>query len=882
MKNNIQMDKTYNPKSFEDKIYDKWIKADSFASTYSDDKQNFSMMLPPPNITAQLHMGHAYNHTLQDIIARFRRLEGYNVLWLPGTDHASIATELKVWEELEEKGISKSSVSREEFLEHAWAWKEKCEKTILSQMEKLGDSVDMNKLRFTMDKGCNKAVEKYFIDMYNDGLIFRGERMINWCVSCKTSLSDVEVEHVDKDGNFYHVNYKIDSSDEYIEIATTRVETILGDTAICVHPSDERYKHLHGKYAIVPLVNRKVKIICDEYVDMELGTGALKVTPAHDINDFALGQKHNIESINIFNLDGTLNENAGKYEGLSREIARTKVSEELKKQGLLIKVVSHKHNVGTCYRCHKIVEPTVSTQWFAKMDKFAKEGLRLLNKELFFHPKRYEKTYISWLDGIRDWCISRQLWWGHRIPAYYCQECDEIHVASEMPEICKCGSSNFVQDEDVLDTWFSSALWPFSTLGWPDETEDMERFFPNNALVTAYDIIFFWVARMCFASLYNLKKLPFKDVLIHGIVRDENGIKMSKSLGNGIDPLEIIENYGADALRFMLLTGSSLGADQKFRVERLEKSRNFANKIWNASRFVLMGIESFDYDLDKDDKLILCDRWILTRADIVSKKIFEYSAKYQYDKAGDLLYEFVWNEYCDWYIELAKERLYSDDKALKSTVSKVLVNVLRRILLLIQPFMPFVSEEIWSNISNEILMLKTWEDLESSLVFPESVEKMEFIMKAITNIRNARSEMDIPPSKKAKLLVYTTEDSSIFKDNQNYFKNLSSVSEIEVLKEDIENPSDMILTIVDKNKLYLPLDDLIDYEKEKLRLEKELEKLEFEIQRIEKQLSNKGFVMNAPSSVVDEAKQKLLNYEKSKSEIEPAYQKLISKIKTTK
>lgn len=860
MKN--EMGKTYEPRSFEDEIYKMWEEKESFKADTKSTKEKFSIVLPPPNITGQLHMGHALDGSLQDVMVRFKRLQGFDVLWLPGTDHASIATEVKVWEALAEEGFKKEEVSRERFLERAWQWKEMYESRILSQMKKLGNSCDWSKLRFTMDEGCNKAVTRYFVDMYRDGLIYKGERMINWCVDCETSISDLEVEHEEKDGNLYYLKYMLEGSEEYIEVATTRPETIFGDTAVAVNPANPKYKNMIGKQVCVPICGRVVEVIGDDYVDIEFGTGALKVTPAHDVNDFEIGERHGLESIRVLELDGTMNQHAGKYEALSREECRKQVVKDLEEAGLLLKKEPHKHSVGTCYRCHKNIEPMVSLQWFAKTDEVAKRGIEELNKTLFFVPQRFEKTYTNWLENIKDWCISRQLWWGHRIPAYYCDDCDHMMVLDEPPAKCSsCGSERIRQDEDVLDTWFSSALWPFSTLGWPEKTEDMDAYFPTSTLVTGYDIIFFWVARMVFASLYNLDVMPFKDVLIHGLVRDDKGRKMSKSLGNGVDPLEIIDRYGADALRFMLISGNTPGNDQRFQMERVEAARNFANKLWNASRFVMMGVDSFDDKIEEIGQLDLADKWILTGLYELSEETFKLADAYEYSIAASQLYEFIWNEYCDWYIELAKIRLYGEDEEAKKDVQRVLIFVLKKILLLLQPYMPFITQEIYSHLSNSVLMNETWIDLNQNLVFPDAKEEMELVMEAIKAIRNARQEMDIKPSKKAKLYVDSL-DNEIYRKNEAYFKQLASVSEIESLAEGELLREDSLNAITRHAKLYIPADELIDYQKEFDRLSKDEKKLQVEIARIEGKLANQGFVSKAPAEVIAKEKEKLAEYQK--------------------
>ncbi len=875
---NIEMGKTYSPSEFEEKIYKLWEDNGCFIANAKSEKPKFSIVLPPPNITAQLHMGHAFDHTLQDVLCRFKRMTGHEVLWLPGTDHASIATEVKVWDAMREEGIDVDKVSREEFLKRANQWKEKYVARITKQMKRIGNSCDWSRQRFTMDEGCNKAVNKYFVENYEKGLIYKGSRMINWCVGCGTSISDAEVEHEEKEGNFYHLKYMIKGTDEFLEIATTRPETLLGDTAVAVNPTDERFKDVIGKTVIVPIVNREVPVVADAYVDLETGTGALKITPSHDVNDYAIGERHDLESICVISLDGTMNENADKYQGMTREQCRKEIVSQLKDENLLVKIVPHNHNVGTCYRCHKVVEPMVSEQWFMNMDEVAKRGLDILNKEFKFVPQRFEKIYVNWLEGIRDWCISRQLWWGHRIPAYYCDDCNKTHVALEMPKSCSCGSSKFTQDEDVLDTWFSSALWPFSTMGYPEKTDDLEAFYPTNVLVTGYDIIFFWVARMVFAGLSQTDKAPFDSVLIHGLVRDEKGRKMSKSLGNGIDPLEVIDKYGADALRFMLITGNTPGNDQRFQFERVEAARNFANKLWNASRFVIMGVSSFDSDINSDDKLTLSDKWILTRLDAVSKKVFDYAEKLDFGAGGDVLYDFVWNEYCDWYIETSKIRLYGEDENAKKTAEKVLMYVLKKILKLLEPFMPFITEEINSLISDNILMNEVFEPVKAEFLDENAVNEMQVLMDAIRSMRNARNELDVPPSKKAKAYIYTKDYKNCFAENSSYLIFLASCNEVIMLDEDKEPEFDNIVAVTSTCKIYIPSDDIIDYKKEFDRLSKEKVKLDKEISRLEKKLSNKAFTDKAPQAVVDKENEKLENYQKMMNDVLLGIKKIESKL----
>lgn len=857
------MDSKYNPKDFEDRIYDEWMANKSFTAKVNPEKEPYTIVLPPPNITGQLHMGHALDQTLQDVLIRWKRLQGYEALWLPGTDHASIATEVRVLKSIEEKeGITKDELGREEFLRRAWQWRDEYGRIIVNQMKKLGSSCDWEKERFTMDEGCNKAVTEVFIRLYDKGLIYRGNRLINWCPDCKTTLSDAEVEHEEKPGHFYHINYPVKGSDEMLEIATTRPETMIADTGVAVNPNDARYKHLIGKTCILPLVGRELPIIADDYVDLEVGTGALKVTPAHDPNDFEIGMRHNLEQINIFNEDATLNENAGKYKGMDRYTCRKEIVKDLEAEGFLVQVKDHPHNVGTCYRCNTVIEPRVSDQWFVQMAPLAGPAMDVVkDSTLKIVPDRFTKVYMHWLENIRDWCISRQLWWGHRIPAFYCESCPEMIVASEMPDVCpKCGGTHFRQDEDVLDTWFSSALWPFSTLGWPDKTPELDYFYPTNVLVTGYDIIFFWVIRMVFSALDEMGEVPFEHVFLHGLVRDAQGRKMSKSLGNGVDPLDIIDQYGADALRFMLATGNSPGNDLKFQIERVESSRNFANKLWNASRFVIMGLEDSEMTLTGNETLTLADKWILSRLNTVTKEITVSLDKFELGLAANKIYEFTWNEYCDWYIELAKKRLYGEDPVAKQTVQKVLITVLKDILRLLHPFMPFITEEIWTHMPNTQTLLVTdvWPVQDEKWLDEASEKQMELVMEAIKNLRNVRAEMDVVPSRKAKCMIVAS-DAEVGKcllENAEYLITLASCSEVALTADKNEIPEDAVSTVVYGAELFLPLADLIDFEKEMERLKKEKSKLEAEVDRVAKKLSNEGFVRKAPPALIEEEKEK--------------------------
>lgn len=857
------MDSKYNPKDFEDRIYGEWLEKKSFTANVNKEKDPYTIVLPPPNITGQLHMGHALDQTLQDVLIRWKRLQGYEALWLPGTDHASIATEVRVLKAIEEKeGITKDELGREEFLNRAWKWRDEYGRIIVNQMKKLGSSCDWDKERFTMDEGCNKAVTEVFIRLYEKGLIYRGNRLINWCPDCKTTLSDAEVEHEEKPGNFYHINYPVKDSDEVLEIATTRPETMIADTGVAVNPNDERYKHLVGKTCILPLVGREIPIIADDYVDLEFGTGALKVTPAHDPNDFEIGQRHNLDQINIFNADATMNGQTGKYQGMDRYECRKAIVKDLEDEGYLVKVIDHPHNVGTCYRCATVIEPRVSDQWFVKMEPLAEPAMKVVkDNTLKLVPERFTKVYMHWLENIRDWCISRQLWWGHRIPAYYCQSCPEMVVSRDMPDVCpSCGGTHFRQDNDVLDTWFSSALWPFSTLGWPDKTPELDYFYPTNVLVTGYDIIFFWVIRMVFSALDEMGEIPFEHVFLHGLVRDSQGRKMSKSLGNGVDPLDIIDQYGADALRFMLATGNSPGNDLKFQIDRVESSRNFANKLWNASRFVIMGLENTELTLTGDEKLTLADQWILSRLSAVTSEITASLDKFELGLAANKIYEFTWNEYCDWYIELAKKRLYGEDQVAKETVQKVLVKVLKDILRLLHPFMPFITEEIWSNIpgTQTMLVRDQWPVSEKSLLNDVAEKQMELVMEAIRNLRNVRAEMDVVPSRKAKCMILASDSEvgECLLENAEYLITLASCSDVVLVASKADIPEDAVSAVVYGAELYLPLADLIDFEKEMERLKKEKGKLEAEVDRVVKKLANEGFVKKAPPKLIEEEKEK--------------------------
>jgi len=833
-------------------------------------KKPFTIVLPPPNITGQLHMGHALDHTLQDVLTRWKRMQGYEALWLPGTDHASIATEVKVVERIKkEEGKTKEDLGRDEFLKRAWKWKEEFGGTIVGQMKKLGDSCDWSRERFTMDEGCNEAVKEFFIKLYEKNLIYRGNRIINWCPDCLTTLSDAEVDHEDTPGKYYFVKYPyVDNKDEYFVVATTRPETIFGDVAIAAHPDDERYKHLIGRKVIVPLVGREIPIIGDEYPDMTKGTGALKITPSHDPNDFEIGLRHNLEQISCMNEDGTMNKVAGKYEGMDRYECRKLFVKDLQENGFVLKIEDTDHNVGTCYRCHTIVEPRISDQWFVAMKDLAEPALRAgENKEVEFVPERFTKIYTHWLENIRDWCISRQLWWGHRIPAYYCQDCNEIMVQKDAPHTCsKCGSTNIKQDEDVLDTWFSSGLWPFSTMGWPNQTEDLKYFYPTDVLVTGYDIIFFWIVRMVFSALEMTDVSPFKHVFVHGLVRDAEGRKMSKSLGNGVDPLEIIDQYGADALRFMLMTGISPGNDTRFKVEKLESCRNFANKLWNASRFVLMNIDGDIIDENTAAQNYKTeDKWIISRMNKAAKEITDNLNSFELGIAAGKVYDFIWNEYCDWYIEIVKPRLYGEDGIDKDTARFVLIKVLKDMLKLLHPFMPFITEEIWTYLpdTDSRLVKASWPEFKENENFEDAEANMEFIMEAVRSIRNIRAEMNVAPSRKARALFLPSKENckNYIANGQNYFATLANITEITIIEDKSAAGEDTASSVIDGTEIYLPLADLIDYEKEIERLEKEKTKLQGELDRVHGKLNNEKFMSKAPENVVAEEREKLEKYQ---------------------
>ena len=861
-----EMNKTYNPSEIEDRLYKKWMDKKYFHAEVDRSKKPFTIVMPPPNITGQLHMGHALDNTLQDILIRFKRMQGYNALWQPGTDHASIATEVKVTNKLKEEGIDKEELGREGFLKRTWEWKEEYGGRIVSQLKKLGSSADWDRERFTMDEGCSKAVQEVFIRLYEKGYIYQGSRIINWCPVCQTSISDAEVEYEDQAGHFWHINYPIVGTDKCIEIATTRPETMLGDTAIAVHPDDERYKDLVGKMVLLPIVNKEIPIVADSYVDKEFGTGAVKITPAHDPNDFEVGKRHNLEEINILNDDGTINENGGKFAGMDRYEARKAIVKELEEEGYLVRIEAHEHNVGTHDRCHTTVEPMVKKQWFVKMSEMAKPAIEAVkNGDLRFVPGHFDRTYLHWLENIRDWCISRQLWWGHRIPAYYCDECGEIVVAKEMPSVCpKCGCTHFTQDEDTLDTWFSSALWPFSTLGWPEKTEDLDYFYPTNVLVTGYDIIFFWVIRMVFSGYEQTGKCPFSDVLIHGLVRDEQGRKMSKSLGNGIDPLEIIEQYGADALRLTLVTGNAQGNDMRYSEKKIIASRNFANKVWNASRFMLMNIEKADLSNVSLADLTPADKWILSKANSLVKEVTDNMEKYDFGVAVAKLNDFIWEEFCDWYIEMVKPRLYNEEDTTKAAALFTLKKVLTISLKLLHPYMPFITEEIFCSLQDEeeSIMVSEWPVFEAEFDFKAEENEVEMIKNAVRNIRNLRADMNVPPSKKASVYVVSEKEEvrRVFEDSKVFFATLGYASEVHVQADKAGIAEDAVSTVIPDAVIYMPFAELVDVEKEIARLEKEAGRLEGEIKRAKGMLSNERFVSKAPVAKVEAEKEKLEKY----------------------
>lgn len=850
-----ELAKAYEPHEVEERIYEFWMNGKYFHAEVDSKKKPYTIVIPPPNITGQLHMGHALDETLQDILIRFRRMQGYSALWLPGTDHASIATEAKIVEAMKQEGVTKEDVGRDGFMKRAWEWKEKYGGTIISQLKKLGSSCDWDRERFTLDEGCSKAVKEVFVKLYNEGLIYRGERMINWCPNCKTSISDAEVDFAEKDGKFWHIRYPLADGSGYLNLATTRPETMLGDTAVAVHPEDERYQHLIGKMLVLPLVGREIPIVADTYVEQDFGTGVVKITPAHDPNDFEVGLRHNLPVINIMDESGIINENGGEYQGMDRLDARKKIVKALEEQGYLIKVEPIKHNVGTCYRCKTVVEPRVSKQWFVKMEPLAKPAVKAVEDgEVKFVPERFDKIYFNWMNNIKDWCISRQLWWGHRIPAWYCDDCNEITVSRETPHACcKCGSTHIHQDEDTLDTWFSSALWPFSTLGWPDNTEELNYFYPTNTLVTGYDIIFFWVARMIFSGLAHMGKVPFDTVFIHGIVRDANGVKMSKSLGNGIDPLEVIDQYGADALRFMLATGNSPGNDMRYSPEKVEASRNFANKIWNAARFILMNLEGHEIKNELPNELTTEDKWIISSFNRVAKEITENLEKFELGIAAQKIYDFLWDVFCDWYIEIAKIRMNSDDAQTAQNAREVLVWVMTGTLKLLHPFMPFITEEIWQTLPHEgdALIVAQWPEYRQEHDFPEAELEMQRIMDVIRGVRNRRAEMNVPPSRKTNLYIATAEPNT-FENGISILNKLAYATQITIGQAfDIEGA---VTIVTNDAKVYIPMDELVDKKAELARLNKELETAKKQFAQVNGKLNNQGFLSKAPAQVVEGVK----------------------------
>ncbi|MBE7092946.1 MAG: valine--tRNA ligase [Clostridiales bacterium] len=851
--------KQYDPKQVEDRLYKHWMEKGYFHAEVDENKKPFCIVMPPPNITGQLHMGHALDNMMQDAIIRFKRMQGYSALWLPGTDHASIATEVKIVDAMAKEGLKKEDLGREKFLERAWAWKKQYGGRIVEQLKKLGSSCDWERERFTMDEGCSKAVTEVFVKLYEKGLIYHGSRIINWCPVCKTALSDAEVEYEEQSSHLWHMRYFTPDGKDSITVATTRPETYMGDTAVAVHPDDERYTHLVGKTVVLPLMNREIPIVADSYVEMDFGSGAVKITPAHDPNDFEVSLRHNLPVIRVMNDDGTINEEGGIFAGLTREEAREEVVKKLTECGALIKTEDYSHNVGTCYRCHSAVEPIISKQWFVKMESLAKPALEAVkNGETNFVPDRFSKIYYNWLENIRDWCVSRQLWWGHRIPAYYCEKCGETHVAKEMPVKCsKCGHTVLNQDEDVLDTWFSSALWPFSTLGWPEKTKELDYYYPTNALITGYDIIFFWVARMMFSGIEQMGEVPFKTVLIHGIVRDSQGRKMSKSLGNGIDPLEVIDKYGADALRFSLASGNSPGNDMRFYWEKVEAYRNFANKIWNASRFVKMNIADRKLPDIKTIALDESDKWILKKFNNLVESVTKSFDSYELGIAAQSLYDFIWSEYCDWYIELTKPRLYSDDENAKTNACCVLNYVLSNTLKLLHPLMPFITEEIWTSLpdNEESIMISAWPEVNEQFNFDDL--NFDVVVDIIKGVRNLRTEMNVPQNVKTEILVLTDRN---IKQTSAYIEKLASSNKVTFINEKPKDEDNFASIVLGGAQVYIPMGELVDTNKEIERLTKEKATIESEIKRAQGKLNNQGFIAKAPQKLVDEEKAKVQKY----------------------
>lgn len=858
--NNIST--TYNPKEFEEKIYKTWEEKKYFTPEVDKSKKPYTIVMPPPNITGKLHLGHALDNTLQDILIRYKRMQGYCTLWVPGEDHASIATEVKVENELLKQGLVKKELGREGFLEKVWEWSDEYRERIRTQLKKMGVSADFTREAFTMDENLNKAVRHVFVKLYNEGLIYQGNRITNWCPKCETALSDAEIEYKEQEGSFWHIKYPVKDSDEFLEIATTRPETLLGDTAVAVNPNDERFKHLIGKTLILPLVNREIPVVADDYVDIEFGTGAVKITPAHDPNDYEVGKRHSLKEIRVMDDRGVINSLGGKYVGLDRYEARKAIVKDLDSEGLLVKIKPHVHNVGTHDRCGVVIEPIISKQWYVKMESLAKPAVDVVKeKKTKFVPERFEKTYFNWMENIQDWCISRQLWWGHRIPVFYCEDCGEMMVKEDAPESCtKCSSTKIRQEDDVLDTWFSSALWPFSTLGWPDKTDDLNYFYPNSVLVTGYDIIFFWVARMIFSGLHNMGETPFEHVLIHGIIRDSEGKKMSKSLGNGVDPLEVIDTYGADALRFMLVTGNAPGNDIRYFPERVESARNFANKIWNASRFLMMNLDKELMNKYKDEKdYSLADKWILSRCTTLVKEATENLDKFELGIALQKVYDFMWNELCDWYIELVKPVFYGEDEKAKGIAYNVIYKVLSTGLKLLHPVMPFITEEIYTHLCDEFesITISTWPEYEEELHDTKAEKEMGYIIDSIKSLRNVRAEMNVPPSRKAKVIAYINKEAKdAFLNGISYMEKLASASEVEFIEDKTLVPENAVSVVVEVGELFMPLLDLVDREKELDRLNKEKAKLEGEIDRVDKKLSNERFTAKAPADVVEAEKAK--------------------------
>ncbi len=860
-----QFEKNYDPSVVEDRIYKNWIENKYFHAEVDKSKKPFTIVIPPPNITGHLHMGHALDETMQDILIRWKRMQGFNALWVPGTDHASISTEVKIVEKMAQEGLKKEDVGRDEFLKRAWEWKKEYGGTILNQLKKLGSSCDWDRERFTMDEGLSNAVLTVFTKLYEKGWIYKGEKLINWCPKCQTTISDAEVDHIDMAGSFWHIKYPIKGTDRFLQFATTRPETMLGDTAIAVNPKDDRYKDIVGMTCIIPFVDREIPIIADSYVDMEFGTGVVKITPAHDPNDFEVGERHSLPRINIMNDDGTINENGGKFEGLDRYDARKAIVKELDEMGLLVKIENINHSVGVHERCNEVIEPLIKKQWFVKMSDMAKPAIEAYKSgKLRFVPERFGKVYLHWLENIRDWCISRQLWWGHRIPAYYCS-CGEVVVSAEQPEKCpKCGLRDLKQDEDTLDTWFSSALWPFSTLGWPEKTPELDYFYPTNVLVTGYDIIFFWVVRMVFSGIEQMGEIPFNDVLIHGLIRDSQGRKMSKSLGNGIDPLEVIDKFGADALRLTLITGNSPGNDFRFYQEKLEANRNFLNKIWNATRFIMMNFE------DKDDvsvslkELTDADKWILSKVNTLAKEVTENLDGYELGIAVSKIYDFIWDEYCDWYIEMVKPRLYNKEDETRNAALWTLKKVLIDALKLLHPFMPFITEEIFTSVQTDekTIMLSSWPVFSDEFDFAKEEKDIELIKSAVKSIRNIRTEMNVVPSRKAKVYVVSDKDSviNIFENGKVFFSSLGHASEVVIQKNKDGISDDAVSAVIHDGVIYMPFEELVDTEKEKERLLKEKDKLLKEVERVEKKLNNQGFIAKAPEKVINEEKAKMEKY----------------------